>query len=100
MGAPPALPSSEGPVGSLGNASRREFIDLNYISNYIWYLLAWGLQLDNAQQIKLHLFQLHKNNFFLSFEVFCVFSVFFHVLTNYLLFVSNWEGNFLNNETL
>ena len=56
MGAPPALPSSEGPAGSLGNASRREFIDLNYISNYIWYLLAWGLQLDNAQQIRLRLF--------------------------------------------
>ena len=65
MGVPPALPSSEGPAGSLGNASRREFIDLNYISNYIWYLLAWGLQLDNAQQIRLHLFQLHKNIFFL-----------------------------------
>ena len=65
MGVPPALPSSEGPAGSLGNASRREFIDLNYISNYIWYLLAWRLQLDNAQQIRFHLFQLPKNIYFL-----------------------------------
>ena len=86
MGAPPALPSSEGPVGSLGNASRREFIDLNYISNYIWYLLAWGLQLDNAQQIKLHLFQLHKNIFFLSFEVFMAY-----YYNNYLLFLIGKE---------